>query len=319
MTYYRIDVHPLGPMATDLVSGTLWGQIAWAVRYLEGEKALADWLVEQQERHWLVSSQMPAGMIPKPLLEACFNPPSDAQLEQMQASKAVNKKAFISEPLFLKLRHRLSDENLVQALVEGCGAGDEPAAALDSIFIDVKEAHNRINRITGRTPSTGGLFFHDATFGAPNARMQVFIQTPEPCDQRLQGLLEHIGNNGFGANASTGSGTISFAIQRETSLFEVGGTRAMSLFHGIITPNMARPRYKLHTHFGKLGGHFAVGGYRPFKYPILMVQPGATFRPEGSGPFGRLLDGVPHDPELSCIRHHALHLPLAFTEVPPCK
>jgi hypothetical protein len=44
------------------------------------------------------------------------------------------------------------------------------------------------------------------------------------------------------------------------------------------------------------------------------MKPGATFCPEGEVAFGELLSGVHHDPALADIRHHALHLPLLFTE-----
>jgi CRISPR-associated protein Csm4 len=89
----------------------------------------------------------------------------------------------------------------------------------------------------------------------------------------------------------------------------------MSLSHGVLTGNMKDPRYRAHTHYGKLGGHFATGSFSPFKYPILMMRPGATFAPDGGGPFGELLDGVHHDKLLSALRQHALHLPVYFTEV----
>ena len=321
MTHYRIDAHPLGPMATDLVSGTLWGHLAWAVRYLEGETAMATWLAEQQEMPWLVSSQMPAGMLPRPLLEPCHQPPSGASMEQLQAFKTVKKTVFISESLFLELRHKINEQDLVNALVADSannGAGIETSSG-EADFCVISKAQNRIDRITGRTPSDRGLFFRDTAFCAPGIRMQVFIYTAEPSKERLQTLLDFIGTNGFGAKASTGSGAMRFSVQEEHILFEGYGTRAMSLSHGTLSANMGTPQYKLHPHFGKLGGHFATGGVSPFKYPILMMKPGATFQPKGDGPFGQLLDGVHHDSNLRAIRHHALHLPIMFTEVPPCE
>jgi CRISPR-associated protein Csm4 len=60
-----------------------------------------------------------------------------------------------------------------------------------------------------------------------------------------------------------------------------------------------------------LGGTFAQDNTSPFKRPILLAEPGATF--DGSdGLSGALLDQVHADrPE---IRHHAYHLCLPFAE-----
>lgn len=89
----------------------------------------------------------------------------------------------------------------------------------------------------------------------------------------------------------------------------------MSLSHGVRTKNMLHVRYRQHVHFGKTGGHYATGSFSPFKYPLLMMCPAATFTPSDDGPFGELLHGVHHDPALASIVHYALHLPLAFSEV----
>jgi CRISPR-associated protein Csm4 len=94
-------------------------------------------------------------------------------------------------------------------------------------------------------------------------------------------------------------------------LIDHDGNRRLSLSHGVLTPNMAAPFYKLHTHYGKLGGLYAGGERSPFKHPLLLTRPGATFSPTDAGPFGALLaDAHPHHPE---IRQNAWHLCLPFT------
>ena len=140
------------------------------------------------------------------------------------------------------------------------------------------------------------------------------MASKEDALNRLVSIFEYVGTAGFGANASTGKGAFQCTITREENLFKQTGTRAMSLSHGVISENMAQPRYKLHSHYGKLGGHFASGLYSPFKYPLLMALPGATFTPSDRPPYGNLLEGVHHAPELNFIKHHAFHLPVFFTE-----
>jgi CRISPR-associated protein Csm4 len=306
MTHYRITVTPLGPWETALVSGTLWGQLAWAVRYLDGEAAFTVWLDGQMNDPWLISSGMPEGMLPKPLLTPASVVKRSASIEDADRDKSYRKAEFIDETVFLQLRERMGSESLAKILSDRSPVA--PGAFLQ------RSAHNRISRITGRTPEEGGLFFNDQMFSLPERRSQLFIRTSSPCSEHLEALFGFIGLNGFGANASTGCGHMKFEIEEEKDLFAGTGNRAVSLSHGTLTPGMKAARYRQHMHHGKLGGHFASGPFSPFKFPILMLKPGATFSPSGDGPFGELLSGVHHDPALAGIRHHALHLPLLFTE-----
>lgn len=311
MPTYRITLELKSPLGTDLVSGTIWGHLAWAVRYLEGDSGLGEWLEDQEKRPWLLSSQLPVGMLPRPLLKPTLNRDIPASIKEMGLEKAARKIAFIPEALFVKLRTKMTDAAITQALKAGLRENGSPIAS-ESHGV---KAHNRIDRLTGTTPESGGLFFEEVLFPSRNTRRQLFLSAPEPCLDRLESLFAFIGENGFGSNASTGNGHFEFSIAEERSLFEYEGTRAMSLSHGVISANMKQARFKQHVHFGKLGGDFARGRYSPFKHPILMARPGATFTAEHPGPFGRILRGVHHDPALAALRHHALHLPIAFREV----
>jgi CRISPR-associated protein Csm4 len=313
MVTYRIVVSPKSPLGTALVSGTVWGHLAWAVRYLDGEVAFSRWLEEQVTQPWLVSSHLPLGMLPRPLLKPDPRGDGVSSLEAMKREKSARKVRLIPEATFLELRDRMRESALNEALA----ASNAGAASGRLDAVPELKAHNRIDRLTGTTPEMGGLFFEEVSFSSAGSRYQLFLQAPNPCKDRLRDLLAFVGASGFGANASTGNGHLDFQIDEESVLFSGGGTRAMSLSHGILTGNMKNPRYKQHVHFGKLGGDYAKGGFSPFKYPVLMMQPGATFDPLDAGPFGALLDRVHHDPALDRIRHHAFHLPLQFTEVTP--
>lgn len=313
MVTYRMTVSRRSPVGTPLISGTIWGHLAWAVRYLEGEVAFLQWLDEQAAHPWLLSSHMPVGMIPRPILEPAPRQSASLSLEEMNREKRARKIAFIPEAVFLRLRERMSDSGLTQALLES-SSGE---SALDSQAVLELKAHNSIDRLTGTTPASGGLFFEEVAFPAENSRCQLFLQAPAPCKQRLRELFSFVGESGFGSNASTGRGYLGFAIEEEPVLFTGGGERAMSLSHGVLSSNMAKARYRQHVHFGKLGGDYARGPFSPFKYPVLMMRPGATFGLLGEGPFGSLLEGVHHDQSLARVRHHAFHLPLRFSEVKP--
>ena len=317
MVYYRITITPLGPLSTIWISGTIWGHIAWAIRYVEGEASLEAWMKEQESAPWLFSSQMPEGMLPKPLLPSITQDAQKPSLKEFGLIKEARKISYIPEDLFLDLSDNLDEPVLLEALkAELQKPTTEPLVGSTGLK-PLHLFHNRIDRQSGRTPETGGLFVENSKWAENNYRFQIFIATDNDCLDRLKTLFAFVGDSGFGANASTGRGCFKFDIMEENLLFKGSGNRAMSLSHGVITSDMINPRYKQHTHYGKLGGHFAAGAYSPFKYPVLMALPGATFDPCGEPPFGKLLAGVHHDSSLDFIRHHALHLPIYFTEVTP--
>ena len=131
-----------------------------------------------------------------------------------------------------------------------------------------------------------------------------------------------IGEHGYGKDASLGRGCFRVTVaEAGARLFESGGNRLMSLSHGSLTWNMHEPRYRLETHYGKLGGGRAVTGklvggetvLAPFKYPLSLLKPGATFAPGGEDPFGELLHGV-HN-LYDDVVHNAWHLTVPYTEV----
>jgi len=310
MAYFRITITPTGPVSTEWVSGTVWGHMAWAVRYVEGESALEQWITEQEESPWLFSSGMPEKMVPRPLLRPSRADKTIPSLTDYGRSKKARKAPHIPESVFLALRNGLNEQALMDAIKQMPQPGSDGTKE-HPVF------HNQISRLSGRTLESDGLFVETTVWPAADHHFQIFAAADQFCKKRLADLLTYIGDAGFGANASTGRGSFKFRIEEETKLFEESGNRAMSLSHGVITPEMKNPRYKLHTHYGKLGGHFAAGGHSPFKYPVLMARPGATFDPTGPPPFGKLLGNVHHDESLGFIRHHALHLPIHFTEVTP--
>ena len=143
------------------------------------------------------------------------------------------------------------------------------------------------------------------------AEMDVYAQG-EIGGEGLQVLFDAVGEFGFGRDANLGRGRFSATVEpADPRLFDHDGNRRLSLSHGVLTANMAAPFYKLHTHYGKLGGLHAGGEKSPFKHPLLLTRPGATFSPADAGPFGTLLAGThPHHPE---IRQNAWHLSLPFT------
>ncbi|MBX6324001.1 MAG: hypothetical protein IRY94_19460 [Rhodospirillaceae bacterium] len=178
-------------------------------------------------------------------------------------------------------------------------------------------AHNTIDRRRGTTPEEGGLYFVDEDWThAVCPRRDIYVRTAAPREE-IEKRFAAIGEAGYGRDATWGRGRFAVeAVEAATALDAHAGSRRVSLSHGTITGNMADVRYRLVTHYGKLGQAMAAAGTRPcrpFKLPVVLTRPGATFRPAGPGPFGALLAGVHQDrPE---VRHDARHVAIPYTEV----
>lgn len=315
MADYRVRLTLEGPIATPLHSGTLFGHLCWARHYLEGEIALEQWLEELPEQPLMISDAFPADHLPRPLLPPGDRPVPNAGedrrafTQRMQGQKDLRKGTWLAVADFLDLRDRLNEARMLERLQD---SGNPDTGQV----LKRRQAHNTIDRHTGTTPETGGLYFMDESWHDQKAcQLDVYVQGNIE-QAELQALFDQVGEFGFGRDASLGRGRFSARVEpANPHLFQHSGNRLLSLSHGILSTNMAAPRYKLHTHYGKLGGLYAGGMFSPFKYPLSLTRPGATFSPADAGPFGALLSNV--HPHHSPIRHHAWHLCLPYTETSP--
>jgi len=333
--FYRVQIALETPFSTPFHSGTLFGHLCWAWRHLKDEQWLERWLKklrDREEEPVLVSDGLPHGYLPVPILSPAPEDPAIREeqrnqqwLPRLERVKKLRKTSWIPLDTFLTLRDKLSEPALWEAL----GSHDEgtprersapDAAARRKPFapLEHRVAHNTINRLTGTTPKTGGLYFMDEYWPGSSPpqepwHLDVWVQCPWSQDE-LRELFAWIGQHGYGRDASLGRGRFRAEVKpAPDGLFDHPGTRRLSLSHGSLTQNMKQPRYRLETHYGKLGSWFASGTLRPFKYPLLLARPGATFEPADDGPYGELLTGI--HPEDDRIVHNAWHLTVPFTEV----
>jgi len=321
MKTYKVELELLGPVSTPFHSGTLFGHLCWRLREKEGEKALKQFLEELAEAPFLVSDAFPAGYLPRPLLPpqrgrpASRGPLTKITVHELDKIKKVRKRSWIRAEDFLDIRDRLSESALLERIT---GDGEGPGK-LD----EYRTAHNTINRLTGTTPPYGGLYFMDELWPReePDAHWDVYVRCRQEASW-LDEIFGLVGEYGYGKDASLGRGCFRATVsEADARLFEHRGNRLMSLSHGSLTGNMHEPRYRLATHYGKLGGERAVTGKQvdgetmlaPFKYPLSLLKPGATFAPGGEGPFGELLRGV-HNIYKDVV-HNAWHLTIPYTEV----
>ncbi|MFO1038430.1 MAG: hypothetical protein U1E45_16455 [Geminicoccaceae bacterium] len=301
MTLFRARLRLDGPLGTALTSGTLFGHLCWAYRARRGEAALGVWLRDMRAgaaAPFLVSDGVPHDLLPRPLLRP-VSWSEDLPTAESDRLKRQRRLGWITRASWLKVRIGLS------------------ASALPPLLVDwrpqpVRQAHNRIDRLTGGTPEVAGLWFIDDDWSfSTTPDRDLYLDTDLP-DTEVADLLADVGEQGYGRDSTYGRGRWRLeALAADPELEGGSGDRLLSLSHGCLDPAMADARWERWTHFGKVGAEMAMSGARPFKRPVLLMKPGATWA-AGPGPFGRLLDGVHQDrPE---IIHNAWHLAIPYRE-----
>ena len=314
----RLRLDPASPLGTPLSSGTLFGHLAWAKRDRDGEAALTDWLDRLAAEPFALSDALPADRLPRPLLPS--PPPEPPQkltsegLKKLEKEKDMRRRGFVTVAAWRSLCIGLSARKLKN------GPEIENGLAAGSGLISARSPHNVIDRRNGQTPEQAGLWFADENWPAADATARdLYVRGTLP-EAELAELLRRVGEQGYGRDASTGRGRFSLERIEDASWLDdapqAGGQRRMlSLSHGTLTPNMLAPRYKQTVLFGKVGKAMLPDVERPWKLPVLLMLPGATFAPADVGPFGAWLTGIHQDrPE---IGQNAFHLAIPYTEAAP--
>ena len=305
---YRIRIDLRAALGTPFHSGTLFGHLCWAYLDLRGEDALATWLAEMENQRrppFLLSDAFPASFLARPLTRPKL-PGPDLPLEQAAREKRKRKARLVRRDDFLRVRTGADADAWGEAAVD----------ARPPELASVRHAHNVIDRIRGTTPETAGIWFIDDEWCKEDGtRFDVYVE----CDHGsalLHELFDYVGDSGYGRDSTYGRGFfVVEGIEEERELGAFQGNRLISLSHGCLTANMKAPRYRRETHFGKLGIRMNARTGRPWKKPILLMQPGATFAPADGGPFGNLLSGV--HPDLPEICFNAWHLAIPYREIEP--
>jgi len=277
---------------------TLFGQVCWLRREAEGEAALTAWLGDAAAL-WRLSDGFPAGFLPRPLVRP--RPLAPAGLERV---KEMRKRRYVSRAAFLRLRDAWDEGQL----------RDQDTAREPDCHRQI--TRNHVDRRGQGTIEEGGLFrlSEDWRFADEGTRdLDLYVETAEPL-VRVRAFVAELGRRGYGRGASLGRGLweVAEAVE-ETALPDHPGPRRLSLSRGVLDPaTMTAALWRAEPQAGRLGPQLSLAGVAPFKRPVLLTSPGATFEPAGPGPFGRLLRGV--HPERPEVVVNALHLALPFRE-----
>ena len=309
MKLHRLTLRLQSPLGTPLAGPTLFGQLCWIRHDGWGAAALSDWLSDPA-RMWRVSDGFPHDFLPKPLCSAPARPESGQTPRRSEDFKARKKLVFVRRDQWLAHRESWDEAEIPLAAMR-----KDPA-------LPRRLAHNVVDRHGRGTLDEGGLFFTDEDwrFASPgraeDALVDIYVEADAPQDE-IAGMFAALGESGFGRDASTGRGRWKVeTIAADEALADGGpattpSARRMTLTRGILTPETMRDAlWRVQPHFGRTGPQLALAGTSPFKRPVLLIEPGATFTPANDGPFGRWITGVhPERPEIGL---NGLHIPIPF-------
>lgn len=316
MNAFRIRLLLRSGIVTPLTMPTLWGHLAWGLRWRDGEEALNRWLdrYDAGDPPLVLSDPMPAGMLPMPVLPPM--PPAADHPDRDE--KVLRRRPWIPKALWNEWRGMLSMDRIAAMADEPAGAGPDAAQPLREATI----LHAAINRLTGGTQQEGGgtLFAVEQAYPASEGAPYDVYARFDGSAADLHALLDHGLHGGYGRDGATGMGwfTLSEDAVVEEPLPLTGAVDAPDacLVLGRMVPGPQDPRgafCRFVVHAGRLGGAYAQGDLPDEvrsiqKHPVLMIERGSILRCDGPVPSttGRVLRGV--HPDLSTIRHCGLTL-----------
>ncbi len=193
-----VTLRPLGAVAPELHSDTLFGCLCWAAKYLKGVSAVRGWLeaFDAGRPPFVLSSAFPfvedeegkTYFFPRP---RHWPPPSEPKtLEQYRASKKQKKIRWVCRETFLRI---VGGEWTTEP-------GRKPPALTPRPVL-----HNRINRITWGTTEPGRLYYEERVFGPTDGGYYFLLDVrDQSSEDLLRGAIHLLGHIGWGGDTSRG-------------------------------------------------------------------------------------------------------------------
>lgn len=304
MKTYRVRLSLDSASLSAWQSDTIFGHLCWTVRYEEGEEALSQLLAPflAGEPPLVLSNGFPGDLLPRPVLPPELPPGLETpKRDQVAVMRRVRQGKGINHV----------DLGEFNAICRG-----------ERVLLRSKEARveghivlkNLINRLTGTTAGSeaeeaaGGNLYDLQEMVYLKRRGSVGKKMPVPIsiylkvkddhwEKRAGELFDQMALAGFGAKKSAGYGQ--FKVE---SFDPFDGFAAPDGANGFVSlsnfvPGQADPvdgHYETLVKYGKLGEEFASSGaISPFKFPLLMLAAGATFRDGNPRDFyGRMVEDV---------------------------
>ncbi|TWT40212.1 hypothetical protein [Botrimarina hoheduenensis] len=259
---YRIELRLRSALGTPLSADTLWGHIAWGIRYREGEEALAAWLARHElpEPPLILSDPMPRGYWPRPAVPPPPRPSTAPSAAEAQLRKQLAAIEWLPEDVWLALAEGLSSNKLFAAVK--AALHKQPVRS-----VIAPQTHAGVNRLTGGTTAEDGgtLFATERRFfnaGAIGESPRYVVWAYSPAESTLvQRWFEDGLIGGYGRDGANGAGWIEVLEVSTAALPEVPNANAVVTL-APFTPKPGDPIggfFRAGVRCGRLGGDFAIG------------------------------------------------------------
>ena len=316
MNKFKLKLKLLSAVSTPLAADTLWGHIAWGIRYTKGEGELSKWLEEHDSDNppLVLSEPYPSGFLPVPVIPRTNSSKAPPKKEEMKSQKENRKQKLVHRRYWENLCKNVTMDSLSLAIDKTLSLDPKPPKDSSKYLKSSATTHAGINRFTGGTQQeddAGALFSVPSYFPGKNSSYDVYVLSPYPMET-VKKWFENGLAAGYGKDASSGKGHIkvlSILSGWEITLPE--NPNAVMLLSNT-TPVKGDPFIgfsKFTSRCGRLGGSFTVDGVPGEstsiqKRPILCLQPGSILLSDSPALYaGRTIYGVHPKKQ---IRHYAM-------------
>jgi len=291
-------------------STSLYGHLAWAMRWRHGEEGLEAFLrdFEQDRPPFLLSSAFPVarrGDDPSLLLPRPKLPPT--LVEDTRKRKALKQIRYLSLEQFEAVAEE-GEQAVVELLDDPNLEASHGALLPRGCQIEMaSEQRTRvgINRLTGSHEP--GVLFSDRVLRIKEAVVYVVSRNESYGPEWLKNMLSLVGAQGFGGGKSVGYGTFEVLDMGDVVLPETKTPTAHTLLSPALPPE-GRGWYAVEPYWGRLGEHFALAA-NPFKRAYVRAVEGSTF---SSPPAPAVLDLTPNPPPADGVRIREFLIPFTL-------
>jgi len=314
MKLFKVSYNLGSAVASDWQADTIFGHLCWALRYLEGEDELLQFLGEyrRQQPRLVISNGFPSDLLPRPITPPIRPAPHGTVKEQLDR---------FTEEKGTKRIGLLSLEEFEEAIQ---GKGFVPTSRGKHLPWKRVTLKNRIGRETGSTGKAGELFGFEETVWArrdtdipKGIPVSIYVSVRNGFEEQAERLFAFIAAGGYGRRKSAGYGQI-----KSWSFDEFQGFHSPPDANGFVSLSNFVPAegdptegtWQTVVKYGKLGENFAAAG-NPFKKPVLMLAAGSTFvHAPCKEHYGRVVGDVARRTDADVVQYgFALPVPMKIT------
>ncbi|MBN2532134.1 MAG: hypothetical protein JXB88_04550 [Spirochaetales bacterium] len=297
---FKLILTPLTGFGHLFEADNIFGHIAWAVRYLDGEDTLKTMLSAFREfPPFLLSNCFPQGLFSKPVLPPYEWPyditgEKEAMLAERAKVKEIKNKAWVTKAFYTTYQQELCSRLHIEDIYFA-----------DTTMQEQQMTGNAIDRTSLKAAE--GMLFTDTFLWSENPLVSYVMVNDEHYSREwFEKIADYLSVTGMGKNKSTGKGKFRITIEEpddeEKALFSYKSAHFISLSN-CAGANLTPLSYILFTKYGRLGEEYSQAGIDGkllfLKKPVVFYKAGSLFCADAKlSTLGQMIAGVHTDPAI---------------------